>query len=66
MMMLYAVAIFIVLVGVATILARSPFARMQGLLAGGTMPPGCVIAEGIALLLLAAVLLLMRANGMLD
>ena len=66
MMMLYAAAIFILLVGVVTIVARSPFAKMQGLMAGGTMPPGCVVAEGIALLLLAAVLLLMRANGILD
>jgi hypothetical protein len=30
------------------------------------MPAGCVVAEGIALLLLAAMLLVMRANGMLD
>lgn len=65
-MMLYAAAIFIVIVGIATLVARNPFARMQGLIAGGTMPPGCVIAEGIALLLLAAVLLLMGANGVLD
>ena len=66
MMMLYAAAIFIIMAGVATIVARGPFAKMQGLIAGGTMPPGCVVAEGIALLLLAVVLLLMRANGMLD
>jgi hypothetical protein len=66
MMLLYAAAIFIVIVGVAAIAARSSFARMQGLIAGGTMPPGCIVAEGIALLLLAAALLLMRANGMLD
>ena len=57
---------FIALAGLGTIIARSPFAKMQGLMAGGTMPAGCVVAEGIALLLLAAVLLVMRANGLLD
>jgi hypothetical protein len=65
-MMLNAAAIFIIVVGIATIVARARFAKMQGLIAGGTMPAGCVVAEGIALLLLAAMLLVMRANGMLD
>jgi hypothetical protein len=65
-MMLNAAAIFIVVVGIATIVARSRLAKMQGLIAGGTMPSGCVVAEGIALLLLAAILLVMRASGTLD
>ena len=35
-------------------------ALIQSLLAGGYMPPGCVIAEGVVFLLLAALVLLFR------
>jgi hypothetical protein len=49
-------ALFVALVGVAMILLRKPAAHMQAMLAGGSMPPGCAVAEGIALIVLAIVI----------
>lgn len=47
-------------VGIAMILAREPLARGQSLVAGGRMPPGCVVAEGLAFLILAVLVLIFR------
>jgi hypothetical protein len=54
---------FIALVGIVMILARRPLARLQAAVAGGSVLPGCVIAEGIALVLLALVLFLLYRAG---
>ena len=51
-------AILFLAAGIALIVARRPAARMQALLAGGTIRPGCAVAEGIVFLILAAVVLL--------
>jgi hypothetical protein len=53
-------ALFIALAGVALILLRRPAAQMQAMLAGGNMPPGCAVAEGIALIVLAVVIALLE------
>lgn len=51
-------AVLFLAVGVALIAARRPAAQMQAMLAGGTIRPGCAVAEGIVFLILAAVVLL--------
>jgi hypothetical protein len=56
--------VFIAFLGVAAIVARRPLAELQAALAGGRVLPGCVVAEGVALLLLALVLFLMNRAGM--
>jgi hypothetical protein len=47
-------AAFIAVVGVIVILQRRALARAQALVLGGSILPGCAVAEGIALLLIAA------------
>lgn len=57
-------ALLFVAAGVILILMRKPLAEMQALLAGGTMPPGCVVAEGIAFFVLALVVLVAHHYGL--
>jgi len=45
----------------AMILYRESFARMQAMLLGGSIAPGCVIAEAMAFIVLAAVVFIYRA-----
>lgn len=45
---------------VALYVARVPLARGQGLIAGGRIGVGCVIAEAIGFLVLAALVVLFR------
>jgi len=52
--MIVGAAILFVAVGIAMILARDYLARAQALLAGGTIVPGCVIAEAVMFFVLAA------------
>jgi hypothetical protein len=52
-------------VGIALILVRRSAARVQSLLAGGKVLPGCVIFEGIVFLLLAGGLALAFLCGWL-
>jgi hypothetical protein len=47
-------AILFLAVGIALIAARRPAARMQAMLAGGTIRPGCAVAEGVVFIVLAA------------
>ena len=46
-------SIFVALAGGAVIVFRRELAEMQAMLAGGRLTPGCAVAEGIALILLA-------------
>jgi len=46
-----------VLAGVAMIVFRRPLAQLQAMLAGGTITPGCAVAEAIALIALAIAIL---------
>jgi hypothetical protein len=55
--------VFVAVVGIAVILARRPLAKVQAALAGGSVLPGCVIAEGVFLLVLALVLFLLYRAG---
>ena len=64
-MLIWASVFLFAAAGAGLILARRPLAHMQSLLAGGSMPAGCVIAEGVALLLLAALVLLAYRLGYL-
>ena len=48
-------AFVFVAVGVALIVMRRRAARAQSFLAGGNMAVGCAVAEGIAFLVLAAI-----------
>jgi len=52
--MIIGAAILFVAVGIAMILARDYLARVQALLAGGTIVPGCVVAEAVLFFVLAA------------
>ena len=47
-------AIFIAIVAVVVFFQRRPLAQMQAGILGGSVVPGCVVAEAIALLLIAA------------
>lgn len=46
--------------GIALVVWRRPAAYWQGMTMGGRMPPGCAIAEGIALIVLAILIFVMR------
>ena len=64
-MLIWLAAIFVTATGIAVIVARQPFARLEGILAGGTVKPGCVIGQGALLLILAIVILVLHFNGLL-
>ena len=46
------------------VIARDRIARLQSLLAGGAVMPGCAIAEAVAVLLLALLIFLGHRAGM--
>ena len=46
-------AIFLAVIGVVVIATRRSLARLQALVLGGSVLPGCAVAEGIVLLLIA-------------
>jgi hypothetical protein len=51
--------IFIAIVAVVVYLRRRELARAQALVLGGSILPGCVIAEAVVLLLIGIVIALM-------
>lgn len=55
--MALAAGVFLALVGVVVILQRRPLARAQALILGGSVFPGCAVAEGLLLLLIAAAII---------
>ncbi len=55
----FAAALF-VMVAIALYAARVPLARGQGLIAGGRIGPGCVIAEAVFFLVLALLVVFFR------
>ncbi|HKO58384.1 MAG TPA: hypothetical protein VJ276_21140 [Thermoanaerobaculia bacterium] len=57
---LWLATVFFAIVGIAVMIARRPLARAQSMIAGGTVPAGCVIAEGVALIVIGALFLLLR------
>jgi hypothetical protein len=60
--LLYAGIAFVAGVGVAMFFTRVRLAHMQSMLAGGTIRPGCVTAEAVALLVLAAVMMFLTRS----
>ena len=63
--MIATAVIVLAVAGIATILARRQLAELQSMLAGGTLLPGCVVAEGIAILLLAVAVAVAAWMGLL-
>ena len=58
--MSYAAAILLAVVGIAMILARRRLAQMQAMIVGGRTGAGCVVAEAVVLLAIAALILALR------
>jgi hypothetical protein len=53
-------SLFVALAGAGMIVFRRPLAQMQAMLAGGSIAPGCAVAEGIALILLAIAIVVLE------
>jgi len=56
-------SLLVALAGVGLIVFRRQLAHMRALLAGGSITPGCAVAEGIALMVLAIVILIAERTG---
>jgi hypothetical protein len=52
-----------VFAGVALILWRKDLAEVQAMLAGARMPPGCAVAEGVVLLIIAVIFFFAVRSG---
>lgn len=61
--MIWLAAIVFALLGIIFIFRRNDLARAQSLVAGGNLAPGCVIFEGIILLLMAAAVIVASRLG---
>jgi hypothetical protein len=55
-------ALFIAIVAVVVFLRRRPLAHAQALVLGGSILPGCVVAEAIVLLLIAVAIAIAGFN----
>lgn len=64
-MLVWLAAIFVTATGIAVIVGREPFARLEGILAGGTVRAGCVAGQGALLLLLAIVIVILHFKDLL-
>ena len=64
--MIWAGATFMAIVGIAVIAARRPLASLQEMTIGGRIPAGCVIAEGVVLVLIGVLLAIAHMSGLLD
>jgi len=53
-------SLLVALSGVGLIVFRRRLAEMQAMLAGGSITPGCAVAEGIALILLAVAIVVVE------
>lgn len=58
--MVWLAIVFLLAVAVAILVAREPLARMQAMLMGGHMGPGCVIAEAALLVVIAILVVVFR------
>ena len=56
----WSAAALFAIIAIAIYAARVPLARGQGLVAGGRIGVGCVIAEAIGFLVLAALVVIFR------
>jgi len=62
---LWIAALFVMLVAAGFLVWRRALAEMHSILLGGTLGPGCVIAEAVAMLLLALFLVAAHFAGWL-
>ncbi len=63
--MVWFAAVFFLLISVALLVMRNQVAQLQAMILGGSIVPGCVIAEAIVVAVLALVLVLAYSNGIL-
>lgn len=61
--MVWIAAVFFAAAGVGLILKRRTAANVQSFLAGGSMHPGCAVAEGIAVILLGVLVVVAWVRG---
>jgi hypothetical protein len=56
--------VLFVAVGVAMIVAKKPLADGQAIVFGGSVVPGCVVAEAIIMFILAALMVVAHKYGL--
>lgn len=64
-MIVFASAALFAAIGVLFFIKRRQLAELQSMMAGGTVVPGCAVAEGVVFLILAALALIAHRMGML-
>ena len=65
-MLLVTIAIVLFLAAAAVLIVwRRELANLQAMLAGGTLPPGCAVAEAVVMILLAALVFVAYREGWL-
>ena len=64
MLLIAIVVALFVIVGVAMIVARKPLADGQAIVFGGSVVPGCVVAEAIVLFVLAVLMIVGYRYGL--
>lgn len=64
--MIIGAAVVFAIVGVAMIFFRDYLAKTQALFAGGTIVPGCVVAEAIVFFILALAVIVASRAGLLQ
>jgi len=62
--MVYASIAILVVIAALILIARGRIAKLQSLLAGGAVGPGCAIAQAVGVLVLALLILLGHLAGM--
>ena len=62
MLLIVAGSLLVAVAGVLLIVFRRQLAEMQAMLAGGSITPGCAVAEGIALIVLAIVIVIVERS----
>ncbi|HVK37883.1 MAG TPA: hypothetical protein VNA88_05085 [Candidatus Kapabacteria bacterium] len=61
--MIWFAAIFFALAGILMVIRRQEIARGQSMMWGGTTMPGCVVVQGVLLVLAGALFLVAREMG---
>jgi len=62
---IWLVALFLVAVAIAVYVKRRELAHLQAAILGGSVVPGCVVAEAILVLLIAVAFVLAARSGLL-
>jgi hypothetical protein len=62
-MLMVAGTLLVLVGGILLILFCRPMAELQAMLAGGSITPGCAVAEGIALIVLAVAIYVLERGG---